>query len=382
MHAVETKFTRPSALTPTLSRRKSQASHRAFSLTELLVVIGIIVLLVGILLVALQAVKVKADETRTRSIMDGFANACMAFQNDHDGKLPGVIPDEVIMANPQGGPPQISSTANALLSLLGGYRVMSPFDPTGGQVDVDYQAFMAAAVSTNSMHEINFGASGWKLVVDLRKIGEGPVVNGKPHAPYLTLKGDETGFCPGLPTNFDEDDRIGLPELIDAWGQPIIYIRRVRDKGPLAHDANAATVQPQFLLAGVAAYLGWPQDLSGGVVGPVEIGELQLDQVHGGSNPKGSILTADTPEQRFQTFAFLVRHAGVSPTITAEADVLYGSPRGSFVLISAGPDGIFYSATDGAGSQSAPVSDLIDQVYWDNPKVIEEYDDVIVFAGG
>jgi type II secretory pathway pseudopilin PulG len=381
MHAVPTALQARSALTPALSQGESRRTRRAFSLTELLVVIGIIVLLVGLLLVALSKVKEKSERTRTESIMQGFANACAAFQADNEGKLPGVIPDEVILNNPGGnGGPAISSTANALLHLLGGYRVMGPFDQSGGQVDVDYLAYRTAAAATNSDHEITFGGTGWKIIVDTRKIGEGPVINGKPRAPYLTLKGNETGISAGLLSNTGDND---LPELIDAWGQPIIYVRRVREKGPLLRDSNAGTSSPQYLLGGVAAYIGWPLNSASDVYSTaLTIGELQADQIHTGTNTMGSLFTAGTPDQRNRVFAFLLRHPGVSPKASNADELLYGSPRGTMMLFSAGPDGVFYSAVNGAGSTSAPVTDLTTAQYLNNARVWDEYDDIVVFAGG
>ena len=54
---------------------------------------------------------------------------------------------------------------------------------------------------------------------------------------------------------------------------------------------------------------------------------------------------------------------------------------GSFMLISAGPDGVYYSASDGPGTQSNPVIDLTSKAETNIPTIIKEYDDVRLFGG-
>jgi hypothetical protein len=60
---------------------------------------------------------------------------------------------------------------------------------------------------------------------------------------------------------------------------------------------------------------------------------------------------------------------------------LYGSARGAFALISAGPDGIYFSAIDGPGGPSAPITDLTTIINV-GPRVLDEFDDVRVYGGG
>jgi prepilin-type N-terminal cleavage/methylation domain-containing protein len=362
----------------TLRTNQFSGRSRGFSLTELLVVIGIIVLLVGILLVALGKVQERSRRTKTEALMNSFINACTAFQAAH-GRYPGVIPDDVLLNFPDGnGAPYISSTENALLHLMGGYRVKSPFDPAGGPVDTEYTNYFASADGINTF-EFVFGASGWNLKVDKRRIGEGPIIDGKPQQSMFSAKGDE--LLPVKGQLGDVDGRI-LPDLIDAWGQPIIYVRRVRDRGPIAGPSASGNVPPQFLLGGVVSYLGWPEDSAGnGVTGVLEIGDFSADQTYSsGSNPKGSILSEGTPAERFQEFAMLVRHPGVSAKPGSAAELVNGSARGAIVLISAGPDGIYFSAADGPGSSSTPETDI--GQYFANPQVIKDFDDIILTGGG
>ena len=67
---------------------------RAFTITELLVVVGIIVLLIGLLLPALGRVRQKARVTQTSSTLEEFAKACDAF-NQQFGYYPGVVPEYI-----------------------------------------------------------------------------------------------------------------------------------------------------------------------------------------------------------------------------------------------------------------------------------------------
>jgi prepilin-type N-terminal cleavage/methylation domain-containing protein len=347
---------------PVVSRRRP-----GFSLTELLVVIAIIVLLIGILLVALGAVQKKARKTQTLAIMNAFSSACQTFQAEN-GKYPGVIPDEVINANLNAGAPLLSSTENALLELIGGYRVLSPFDTAGGAIDSDYQNFVTAAGA--NLVQLTFGASGWRLAIDKSKLGEGPIVNGKQHGPYFTARKDELQRVAGQLSPADN-----LPDLVDSWGDPIIYIRQARTRGPLTSFVASPSPRPQFEIRGAA--------LGGGVddyLGSTALGESSRNQVYGGGNPSGSILTAPTADKNF---AQILRHPGVSPSVFSSINNVYqGTPKGSFVLISAGADGVFFSAADGPGSGGAPIAsgDLLGVTA--DAKAIEEFDDIVVFGGG
>ncbi|UCD76143.1 MAG: hypothetical protein JSV91_04315 [Phycisphaerales bacterium] len=324
-----------------------------FSITELLVVIGVIVLLVALLLVALDTVQDRANRVKTQTQMEGFARACDAFQIDQ-GSYPGVIPEEVLASDPQ-----ISGTENALLHLTGGFRVLAPTDP-GTQAEVEYNAFVSAGVDSEYVWTVANGRE-WRLAVRIGEIGEGPVIDGQPHTAYYTPGAGELGITNGQWPPFGV--QAPLPDLIDAWGQPIGYIRQVRTQGPLTLDPNDNR-QPQFRGEGLNPY-----------VKSEGLGEYGMNQTDSNGNLDYSIFhgTQDPNE----TLAQIIRHPAMG-VWGNPGDAFGGSPRGAYYLFSPGVDGVFFSVWDGPGSSSAPEDNILQF----SPKVVEEYDDVVVAGGG
>ncbi|MCH8165690.1 MAG: type II secretion system protein [Planctomycetes bacterium] len=330
------------------SRLVSPGRHRGFSMTELLVVIAIIAVLAGILLVAMRGVRETGLRTQTQSIMQEFSKACDAFQIEH-GVYPGVVPETILA---QSTTPALSGTENALLNLMGGYRVLSPFDQQGGQVEQDFDDYTGTVV---------FDEAGWKLKVNVNLMGEGPVINGRPFAPYFTPGAAALGVAKGQagPPVLGTGSS-GLPDLLDAWGQPIIFVRSMRSTGLLAGDVGD-TPPPQFSRAVMTPYTE-----------STALGEFGKDQM------ALSIFNVGSAEEQDATFAQIIR----APAFGKPGEPLNGTARGAYVLISAGPDGIYFSVTDGPGSPSNPVEDIVNDPDFGNPRVVREYDDVRMFGGG
>jgi type II secretory pathway pseudopilin PulG len=318
-----------------------------FSVTELLVVIGIIVLLVGLLLVALNNVRNSAKRTQTESTMNSFAAACDGFQIEH-GFYPGVVPEQILAQDPQ-----ISGTENALLHLMGGF--VREEDLGAAYASYDHNGEDSASEWREKAFSHNGGT--YRIKINTRRIGDGPMINGTPYAPYFTPSDRELGRMLGEQVN--EDPNLMLPDLMDSWGQPIIYVRQVRKRGPLTGDLAA---KPQFLSGSIAPYLG-----------STDLGEQGRSQ---------RLLT--NPED--QPYSIL-NDSSADPDVTLARvlvhPALQDTPRGAYMLLSAGPDGIYLSSQDGPGSPNSYVGDITDTTtYPASVDIIAEYDDVRIFGGG
>ncbi|MHC4775860.1 MAG: type II secretion system protein, partial [Planctomycetota bacterium] len=211
-------------------------------MTELMVVVAIIAVLAGILLTAMGGVRRRAMSTQTQSTMQEFAKACEAFQIEHN-RYPGIIPEQVLADIGTGGVPEISGTENALLDLMGGARTRSQLNPN----DPDFDDIDACNTGGVLCPDLSAAAGQWELKADVNRIGEGPKVDGRLHAPYFT---PSEAALQGVEGQVAEPDAIvRIPDLVDAWGQPIVYVRRARATGPLARDPDNPQLPPQFFTA-------------------------------------------------------------------------------------------------------------------------------------
>jgi prepilin-type N-terminal cleavage/methylation domain-containing protein len=311
-------------------------ARRAFTLTELLVVIALIVLLVSLLLAALGQVQSKSRQTTTLATMQSFSNACEAFRQEH-GVYPGAVPENILA-----GDPRISGTENALLHMMGGvFRKADMSDEEFGEAPGRIVAFRPP------------GREPYIVKIDVESMGDGPVINRKPYAPYFTPGGRELGIAEGqwnVPAGRREDGNdLRIPDLLDAWGQPIIYLRRQRSVGPLTATTDRP---PQFDVGPITPYCDSDQ-----------LGKMGMNQA------TTSLLSVSS--DLLGSFERILEHGA-----------LPGQAKGSFMLLSAGNDGIYYSITDGPGAPGTgmAVTDISDRDVYPST-IIDEYDDVLTFGG-
>ena len=349
--------------------RKPYHSSVAFTITELLVVVGIIVLLIGILLPALGKVRQKARVTQTSSTLEEFAKACDAF-NQQFGYYPGIVPEYILENDPK-----ITPAENAILHLSGGAVREDELPVWIGGVrydtlaDIEFRpGFAGQIIEFNSPDGATF-----RVKIDAGSVGEGPFIQGKRYAPFYAPKGSDLTSGRGIVRTGTSDELNAIPSVVDAWGTPILYARRVRANGPLVGSANhsgSGSFEP-------GAQFSYPVHQS--LLLSTGLGQLEQEQPFDGN--EGSILCTDSgfndPEDA-RNFAQIVR----TPAIGSSTSPLSGAPRGEYIVISAGPDGVFFDSTDGPGNNDLPITDIADHPQFGTPTVVSEYDDIIVAGGG
>jgi prepilin-type N-terminal cleavage/methylation domain-containing protein len=358
-------------------------TRRAFTLVELLVVISIIAVLAGILLVALSSATESATRSRTNATMSSFSAACDAFAMEH-GRYPGVVPMRVL-----GDGSKLTSTQNAMLHLMGGCRVRTSDDNDDSPSAQAYEAYLTNANQPViiELPDPNNNARIWQIAVDLSRISEGPVVNGKPYPPYFSPKSSELVSRWNMASNPNAADAKEqgfneLPDVYDSWGNPIAYLQQQRKSGPLVEKTvigpGGQAESGQFTISGLKLYF------EAQALGEKRIRQRQAELANAAiigsrmTGPAHSIADETEPgdEQRRWLTAIVAHPAFYD----GSNDPYFGTARSKYVLWSPGPDGVFLSHQDGPLSNTGGFDSNGHQSA--EPEDIEEFDDIVVYGGG
>ncbi len=292
--------------------------------------------LIGILLPALGKVSTKAKATATTATMNEFAKACDVFYTQF-GYYPGIVPEAMLAATVN---PPISGTENALLHLMGG--AIRNDDPT-----------YAASAGT----EFTFGPTGpsqVKIKINAIGIGKGPRIEGKQYDPFFTPKDEQLKIAVG-----QVGQTLPLPDLLDAWGQPIGYIRSSRPTGLMT---GTVAENPQFFINPLLPYFN-----------STGLGDLAIDQT------ANSVFSAGTTANKQEYLAQLIRHPAMG-SFAVLGDARAGIPRGKYFLFSAGSDGIYFAKLGDGPTPTLTFNFAGADAR--KPDVVTTYNDIVVSGGG
>jgi len=352
-------------------------TRRGFSLMELLVVVGIIVLIVAIIFPALGNARQAARMAETQTLLTDLSNAFAQFSTDNR-RNPGVFSEQLMgaaaNASEQGG---LTALQNAMLELAGGI------------VSTD------GGANTVTVYP-GFGDPSAVVYVDPNLIGAraggDASVYFAPREKFFNT-GDE-GHHHGLQGNPEYRER--LPNLVDAWSNPIMLWSRdpaatgrivLPNATPTAGEnrfASVASPPPNTNRALFYLNSNW------GVLSSQSFGRGRNDLTDANA---GSFLgVGGNPTDRAIALTALLGSPTfpANPTETNLENIAPSSPRGDYVLTSAGPDGVFLGRNDrrgrsfGTGPNALPrYGDMFAALEsgGGTADIIAAFDDMIV-AGG
>ena len=335
MYKAKSTAVLPSAISnPAMSASKVRPSavRPGFTVLELLVVIGIIVLMAAILVPVVSQVRIRAQQATTEGEMERIMTACINYYHDFNA-YPGPIADSSLQkaanagsgvnltSNPQIDVTSITSSENLALGLLG---FLSPPQGQGGSAsytapppthDVQNLNYLRPA----SFHYIDFvpeELTAFGIVFSLPDgSGRQPVVP--------PLDTDPTHSNQDVTHSVAPSDS-PIPEFQDHFSDPlpILYMRaRVGAPGIACKGPNPA-VAMQYDIAQLAPY------------GFMNVSRFDFLTGPGQTPPTGVDPTLTTGGAPIEWSVYLM-----SPGIVNQ-------PRGkdSFVLISAGPPDVAISS--------------------------------------
>jgi len=275
--------------------KRSQATRKGFTLLELLIVTAMIILLLGILVVALNKASKTAQSTNTRALMTSINQALVRFQGDI-GYLPPVLEnnrDLYFPPDPLGNyaaEVQDWYSITTLAEYLIGYG-NDQQDGHGDEFDGSIGALGIRDPGSDGVWGSTIQGPADGSLSNRNQIGGASV--GQIYGPYLELKDDH------LIGSIDASGNVSLPGegsyndsnpkvILDYWGQPIRYYRRVYRQSGLKFPYRPNSGEAVPTLADV--YLLRPFNLDPGSATDVR---LSLADANGDTTTSFELKTAN-----------------------------------------------------------------------------------------
>ena len=294
---------------------------RGFTLVELLVTIGIIVVLVGLLVPVVGKVRLAAQEASTKNFISQIASACENYQLTFRA-YPGPLSNDQVNAAGSGAtapvitgvpmPGQITGTENCVLGLLGGIQATTG---SGGAVTYTYDPALVG-VGPNSLNPRQ--PKRYPAFID---------------AKYLSsATGPKTGHFGG---EFGEANDTIIPEFVDQFPNalPILYLRA--RTGAVANGTRNATNNSVITESSASS-----QYTLGQITGYTAALPSQGLKTLGFATPFVPLDPKVMPYDAYGYFASPASVAGATP------DQTLARQKDSFILISAGKDRVYGTPDD------------------------------------
>lgn len=199
---------------------------RGFTITELLVVIGIIVVLISILIPAVTGVRKTAFKAQSQARLATIANACQNYFNDFKAYPGPLRNDQVVGKKQPDGTPFINQRNGARYAFTGG-------DGVGPKEITQSENLVLGLMGGLTIKFNKSGANGLSIsafTYERDTVGRGPesltaVAEARRNKPAYLSNSQWLSDQVSQPAELHHGLGSAVPEFVDQQGVPILYLR-------------------------------------------------------------------------------------------------------------------------------------------------------------
>ncbi|MBX3386319.1 MAG: prepilin-type N-terminal cleavage/methylation domain-containing protein [Phycisphaeraceae bacterium] len=303
---------------------KRETGQRGFSLIEMMVVLGILVVVLAIVLPALNAARTAARKSATQSLMNGLQTASSQFTLS-ERRVPGYFGMQS-MADNANTTRGFTTMDNIILDLAGGFTQAARNAPGD-----------ACSLGTNPNAVIEVGPTTTDTVrVSLSAIGSSRAIAGVQTKAYF--QPDKRYFAaqcinPTKKRASVNPDHLAMPAVIDAFGHPILaWAEDERIAPGREFAAHNGSQRARFYWTPNAAFLT--------ATGLGEFGANQTDTLN------GSLLGVSGSAVNLETMAAVFGNPNSPDPSNANVPT---ESRGKLIFHSAGANGVYLGRRERGG---------------------------------
>lgn len=313
-------------------------TRRAFSLIELLVVILIIAVVMAIALPSLSGARNASRAASSRALLNNLTQAAAQFERD-ERRMPGYFSARD-MGHADNADRGFTALQNVMADLSGGITSTngSGPNPDGGSLRVGPLNDQATQIWVNPAY-IGVERDGNKMywVPDRKNF----------------IAQDEGGQQAVGTTDHGK-----IPSVLDAFGSPVLaWVIDETAVGPVTQSDQFARVASN----GGTSRFYW--NSNAGFLNATNVGRRFVDQTTG-NRRNGSIIGGpggSTNARLSRSLAGILGHPSYpyrDPANPNDPPSVPAAPRGTFVVHSAGIDGIYFSRADRGAKQFPSIPDI------------------------